>query len=56
MWMHACMTRLRVTVKNIDKVSDTKEWKKVGALGLILKDKGVQAVFGPKADIIKLNI
>ncbi|MGL5346970.1 MAG: PTS transporter subunit IIBC [Peptostreptococcaceae bacterium] len=52
----ACMTRLRVTVKDINLVNNEKEWKKAGALGLILKDKGVQAVYGPKADVIKSNI
>lgn len=52
----ACMTRLRVTVKDIKRVADEKEWKKNGALGLILKDKGVQAIYGPKADVLKSNI
>lgn len=52
----ACMTRLRVTVKDIALVADEKEWKKNGALGLILRDKGVQAIYGPKADILKSNI
>ncbi|WP_143317599.1 PTS transporter subunit IIBC [Clostridium sp. HBUAS56017] len=52
----ACMTRLRVTVKDISKVAEEIEWKKDGALGLILKDKGVQAIYGPKADVLKSNI
>lgn len=52
----ACMTRLRVTVKDISLVADEKEWKKNGALGLILRDKGVQAIYGPKADVLKSNI
>lgn len=52
----ACMTRLRVTVKDVDKVSGEAEWKKTGALGLILKDKGVQAIYGPKADVIKSDV
>ena len=52
----ACMTRLRVTVKDLSKVADEKEWKKNGALGLILRDKGVQAIYGPKADVLKSNI
>lgn len=52
----ACMTRLRVTVKDISKVADEKEWKANGALGLILKDNGVQAVYGPKADVLKSKI
>lgn len=52
----ACMTRLRVTVKNTDKVGAQEEWKQNGALGLIIKDKGVQAIYGPKADVLKSNI
>ncbi|MCI9303442.1 PTS transporter subunit IIBC [Clostridium sp.] len=52
----ACMTRLRVTVKDIEKVADEKEWKKNGALGLIVKNSGVQAIYGPKADVLKSNI
>jgi maltose PTS system EIICB or EIICBA component len=52
----ACMTRLRVTVKDINLVAEEKEWKKDGALGLILRDNGVQAIYGPKADVLKSNI
>ncbi|MGM0899757.1 MAG: PTS transporter subunit IIBC [Bacillota bacterium] len=52
----ACMTRLRVTVKDIEAVASEKEWKLNGALGLILKDKGVQAIYGPKADVLKSDI
>lgn len=52
----ACMTRLRVTVKDMEKVADLEEWKKEGALGLMEKDNGVQAVYGPKADVIKSDI
>ena len=52
----ACMTRLRVTVKDPAQVGTKEEWKQNGALGLILKDKGVQAVYGPKADVLKSHI
>lgn len=52
----ACMTRLRVTVKDTSLVGDEKSWKENGALGLIIKDRGVQAVYGPKADVLKSNI
>ncbi len=52
----ACMTRLRVTVKNKELVADEKEWKKNGALGLVVKDKGIQAIYGPKADVLKSDI
>ena len=52
----ACMTRLRVTVKDPDKVAEAADWKAEGALGLIKKDNGIQAVYGPKADILKSDI
>ncbi|GKU83604.1 PTS transporter subunit IIBC [Niallia sp. NCCP-28] len=52
----ACMTRLRVTVKQADAVADEQKWKKNGALGLIVKNKGVQAIYGPKADVLKSDI
>ena len=52
----ACMTRLRVTVKDADKVADVSEWKKIGTLGLIKKGNGIQAVYGPKADVLKSDI
>ncbi|HHJ8191220.1 TPA: PTS transporter subunit IIBC [Streptococcus pyogenes] len=52
----ACMTRLRVTVKDPAKVGAEDDWKKAGAIGLIQKGNGVQAVYGPKADILKSDI
>lgn len=52
----ACMTRLRVTVKDPDKVADIKEWKNNGAISLIKKDNGIQAVYGTKADVLKSDI
>ncbi|WHX79053.1 PTS transporter subunit IIBC [Priestia flexa] len=52
----ACMTRLRVTVKDTSSVATEAEWKQNGALGLIVKDKGVQAIYGPKADVLKSDI
>ncbi len=52
----ACMTRLRVSVENPGKVGSEEEWKRAGAMGLIVKDKGVQAVYGPKADVLKSDI
>ncbi len=52
----ACMTRLRVTVKNPELVADTDAWKSEGALGLVKKDNGIQAIYGPKADILKSDI
>lgn len=52
----ACMTRLRVTVKDLEKVVGFEAWKKEGALGLMKKGNGVQAVYGPKADVLKSDI
>lgn len=52
----ACMTRLRVTVKDLDKVAELAAWKSEGALGLIKKDNGIQAAYGPKADVLKSDI
>ena len=52
----ACMTRLRVTVKDLGKVAELPAWKAEGALGLIKKDNGIQAVYGPKADVLKSDI
>ena len=52
----ACMTRLRVTVKDPNKVADVAEWKAEGALGLVKKDNGIQAIYGPKADVLKSDI
>ncbi len=52
----ACMTRLRVTVADRNIVGGEEDWKKAGAMGLLVKDNGVQAVYGPKADILKSDI
>ena len=52
----ACMTRLRVSVKDVNQVGGEADWKAAGAMGLIVKDAGVQAVYGPKADILKSDI
>ena len=52
----ACMTRLRVTVKDPDRVAGIDAWKAEGALSLIKKGEGVQAVYGPKADVLKSDI
>ena len=52
----ACMTRLRVTVKDLAQVAELPEWKTEGALGLIRKDNGIQAIYGPRADVLKSDI
>ena len=52
----ACMTRLRVTVKDSSKVAGLAAWKAEGALSLLVKGDGIQAVYGPKADVLKSDI
>ena len=52
----ACMTRLRITVKDASLVANEAAWKSEGALGLLIKGDGVQAVYGPKADVLKSDI
>lgn len=40
--------------KDLDKVAELAlaAWKSEGALGLMKKDNGIQAVYGPKADVL----
>lgn len=52
----ACMTRLRVTVKDPTLVGDLAAWKKNGAIGLVCKNNGVQAIYGPQVDVLKSDI
>ena len=52
----ACMTCRRVTVKDPAKVADLAAWKAEGALSLLVKGDGIQAVYGPKADVLKSDI
>ena len=52
----ACMTRLRVTVKDPEKVAEASRWRENGALGMFKKGNGIQAVYGPKADVLKSDI
>ena len=49
------MTRLRVTVKEADKVGTEEQWK-AESYGLVMKGQGVQAIYGPKADVLKSDI
>jgi len=52
----ACMTRLRVSVKDPSLVAEADAWKAEGALGLVKKGEGVQAIYGPQADVLKSDI
>ena len=59
-------SRNRVFVKTDDgirteafdpaKVADLAAWKAEGALSLLVKGDGIQAVYGPKADVLKSDI
>lgn len=51
----ACITRLRVAVKDVSKV-DKDTIKELGATAVLEVKGGVQAVFGAKADLIKQKI
>lgn len=51
----ACITRLRVGVKDPDKV-DHDAFKKLGAAGVLDVDGGIQAVFGAKAILYKTAV
>lgn len=53
--LDACITRLRVIVRDKDKVNKD-ELKVLGASGVIEIGNNIQAIFGPKADILKGQI
>ncbi len=50
-----CATRLRITVKDGSKVSDSL-LKQSGASGVILKGNGVQVIYGPTVTVVKSNL
>ena len=52
----ACMTRLRITVNDPLLVAEYSLWKSTGALGLVVKEQGVQAIYGPGVDVIKSRL
>ncbi|WP_426709674.1 PTS transporter subunit EIIC [Cetobacterium sp. SF1] len=51
----ACITRLRVSVKDVSKV-DKDQIKKLGATGVLEVQGGIQAIFGAMADPLKQKI
>lgn len=53
--LDCCATRLRVTVKDSDKVSDSL-LRQSGAAGVIHKGSGVQVVYGPQVSVIKSEL
>jgi len=50
--MDACITRLRVTVKNLADV-DSEGLQKAGALGVIIICQEVHAIFGKQSDNLR---
>ncbi|MCL9777269.1 PTS transporter subunit IIBC [Vibrio methylphosphonaticus] len=52
----ACMTRLRITVNDPLLVAEYALWKPTGALGAVVKEQGVQVIYGPGVDVIKSKL
>lgn len=50
-----CATRLRITVKNPDIVSDSL-LKESGASGVVHKGNGVQVIYGPQVSVVKSKL
>ena len=50
-----CATRLRITVIDIKKVTDSL-LKESGASGVIRKGNGVQVIYGPRVSVVKSNL
>ncbi|MFT8314194.1 MAG: glucose-specific PTS transporter subunit IIBC [Clostridium sp.] len=53
--LDACITRLRVIVKDVKNV-DKDKLKKLGAAGVMEIGNNIQAIFGPKSDHLKGQI
>ena len=53
--LDACITRLRVSVKDVKNV-DKKKLQKLGAAGVLEVGNNIQAIFGPRSEIIKGQI
>ncbi|WP_411168959.1 glucose-specific PTS transporter subunit IIBC [Clostridium sp. MB05] len=51
-YLDACITRLRVTVRNLKLVNKSK-LKTFGSADLMIIGDNIQAVFGPKSDMLK---
>lgn len=51
----ACMTRLNIKVKDTQSV-DQDRLKKLGAVGVVVVNNAVQAIFGKQSDKIKANV
>ena len=53
--LDACITRLRVKLKDSSKVSADK-LKALGAAGVVMVGDGVQAIFGTRSDVLKTEV
>lgn len=53
--LDCCATRLRVTVEDSSKVSESL-LKSSGAAGVIIKGNGIQVIYGPRVTVIKSNL
>lgn len=53
--LDACITRLRLTVKNPDIVQ-TEQFKKMGAAGVMKSGANLQIIFGVESDLLKEEI
>lgn len=53
--MDACITRLRLEVKDPSRIDD-KKLKQLGALGVVKMGKAVQVVFGTTAESIEAEL
>lgn len=51
-YIEACITRLRVTVKDLNKV-DSQAIQEEGALGVIIIGQQVHAIFGRQSDTLR---
>lgn len=50
--LDACITRLRVSVNDVSRVKK-KELERLGAAGVLEVGNNIQAIFGPRSEIIK---
>jgi PTS system glucose-specific IIC component len=53
--LDACITRLRVAVKDVDKVNQSA-LKALGAAGVVVAGTGVQAIFGTRSENLKTDM
>lgn len=54
--MDSCITRLRVTVKDPNKVADDKVWNSLNSKKVLRIGNGIQAIYGTQAEVYKNKI